>query len=29
MVQHTLPKGFKRIRYDGVQATKRAGCKFL
>jgi hypothetical protein len=22
MVQHTLPKGFKRIRYDGVQATK-------
>jgi hypothetical protein len=22
MVQHTMPKGFKRIRYDGVQATK-------
>jgi hypothetical protein len=22
MVQHTLPKGFKRLRYDGVQATK-------
>jgi hypothetical protein len=22
LVQHTLPKGFKRIRYDGVQATK-------
>jgi len=22
MVQHTTPKGFKRIRYDGVQATK-------
>jgi Putative transposase/Transposase zinc-binding domain len=22
MVQHTLPKGFKRIRYYGVQATK-------
>src|SRR5712691_7080539 len=22
MVQHTLPKGFQRIRYDGVQATK-------
>jgi Putative transposase len=22
MVQHTLPKGCKRIRYDGVQATK-------
>ena len=22
MVQHTLPKGFKRIRYSGVQATK-------
>jgi hypothetical protein len=22
MVQHTLPQGFKRIRYDGVQATK-------
>jgi hypothetical protein len=22
MVQHVLPKGFKRIRYDGVQATK-------
>ncbi len=22
MVQHTLPKGFKRIRYDGAQATK-------
>lgn len=22
MVQHTLPKGFKRIRYDGVQAAK-------
>src|SRR5438552_7004158 len=22
MVQHTVPKGFKRIRYDGVQATK-------
>ena len=22
MVQHALPKGFKRIRYDGVQATK-------
>ena len=22
MVQHTLPKGLKRIRYDGVQATK-------
>ena len=21
MVQHTLPKGCKRIRYDGVQAT--------
>jgi len=21
MVQHTRPKGFKRIRYDGVQAT--------
>jgi hypothetical protein len=21
-VQHTLPKGFKRIRYYGVQATK-------
>ncbi len=24
MVQHTVPKGFKRIRYDGVQATSRA-----
>jgi len=22
MVQHTMPKGLKRIRYDGVQATK-------
>src|SRR6266496_3008267 len=22
MVQHTVSKGFKRIRYDGVQATK-------
>jgi hypothetical protein len=22
MVQHTLPKGGKRIRYDGVQAPK-------
>jgi hypothetical protein len=22
MVQHTLPTGCKRIRYDGVQATK-------
>ena len=22
MVQHVMPKGFKRIRYDGVQATK-------
>jgi hypothetical protein len=22
MVQHTMPKGFKRIRDDGVQATK-------
>jgi len=22
MVPHTVPKGFKRIRYDGVQATK-------
>ena len=22
MVQHTLPKGFQRIRYYGVQATK-------
>ncbi len=22
MVQHTMPKGFKRIRYAGVQATK-------
>jgi hypothetical protein len=22
MVQHGMPKGFKRIRYDGVQATK-------
>ena len=22
MVQHAIPKGFKRIRYDGVQATK-------
>ena len=22
MVQHTVPKGFKRIRYEGVQATK-------
>jgi hypothetical protein len=22
MVQHTVAKGFKRIRYDGVQATK-------
>ncbi len=22
MVQHTMPKGVKRIRYDGVQATK-------
>jgi hypothetical protein len=21
-VQHALPQGFKRIRYDGVQATK-------
>jgi hypothetical protein len=21
-VQHTVPKGFKRIRYDGVQATQ-------
>jgi len=21
-VQHTVPKGFKRIRYDGMQATK-------
>jgi len=21
-VQHTFPKGFQRIRYDGVQATK-------
>lgn len=23
MIQHVLPKGFKRIRYYGVQATKR------
>jgi hypothetical protein len=22
MVQHTLPTGFQRIRYDGVQATR-------
>ena len=22
MVQHVLPKGCKRVRYDGVQATK-------
>src|SRR5207245_6846492 len=22
MVQHTMPQGFKRIRYDGVPATK-------
>ena len=22
MMQHTMPKGFKRIRYAGVQATK-------
>jgi hypothetical protein len=22
MIQHTMPKGFKRIRYYGVQATK-------
>jgi hypothetical protein len=22
MVQHTLPKGCKRLRYDGVQATQ-------
>jgi hypothetical protein len=22
MVQHTVPKGFKHIRYYGVQATK-------
>ena len=22
MMQHMVPKGFKRIRYDGVQATK-------
>jgi hypothetical protein len=22
MVQHVMPKGFKRMRYDGVQATK-------
>ena len=22
MIQHMVPKGFKRIRYDGVQATK-------
>jgi Putative transposase/Transposase zinc-binding domain len=22
MVQHVLPKGFQRVRYDGVQATK-------
>jgi Putative transposase len=22
MGQHTMPKGFKRLRYDGVQATK-------
>jgi len=22
MIQHTRPKGFKRIRYYGVQATK-------
>jgi len=22
MVQHTVPKGFKRIRYYGVQAAK-------
>ena len=22
MVQHARPQGFKRIRYDGVQATK-------
>ena len=22
MVQHAVPTGFKRIRYDGVQATK-------
>jgi hypothetical protein len=22
MIQHVFPKGFKRIRYDGVQATK-------
>ena len=22
MVQHTMPKGLQRIRYDGVQATK-------
>ena len=21
-MQHTVPKGFKRIRYEGVQATK-------
>jgi hypothetical protein len=21
-VQHVVPKGFKRVRYDGVQATK-------
>jgi hypothetical protein len=29
MIQHTVPKGFKRIRYYGVQATgwelKRGG----
>jgi hypothetical protein len=24
MVQHTVPKGFKRIRYYGVQATKES-----
>src|SRR2546421_12154499 len=22
MVQHVFPKGFQRVRYDGVQATK-------
>jgi hypothetical protein len=29
MVQHTRPKGFKRIRYDGVQATQTSPVKVI
>src|SRR5947207_11113804 len=31
MMQHTVPKGFKRIRYYGVQATKTfaKGCVYF